>query len=261
MELILSYIQNYKETFIKENSERIRNLDNFIKRLKVQPKTFDGVRILINEKPYEYSISHKSGKIKRNSLCVYTNYHLNGILLFYSMLGSIAFLTEDFVLNCTLQRVFTLLLGDVKSAQELLIYLNDKSNNIDPLFFAEYLYYMHNVLLINRKNFIGITHNIVTNKYQKEYVSNDELIVNFINELSKIKVETKIIVCKLNSKFYDDINDDLISLTKVYLGNIISPVSMNIDQKDYYDTWYLLNDDKIRIKSNKVIFDDFLINV
>lgn len=261
MEVILNYINKYKEVFIKENTNKIRLLDNYIKKLKIPSSFFPGMRILLNEKPYEYSISRKTGKITRQSIGVFTKFHIGGILLFYSMLGSIGFITSNFTPTCTLQRILTLLCGDVKKGQELLIFLKDNTKEIPPIFFAEYLYYIHNVLLINRYNIDGVVYDQIKSRYKKKYTCNDNLISKFINELINEQVEVKIMVMNLGSTFYQDIETSLNSLTKIYVANVMSPLTVNVDYPSYYDTWYLLDDDKIKIKNNLVEFSDFLIGV
>lgn len=261
MEVILNYINKYKEIFIKENASKIKLIESMLKKLRITESSFKGIRILLNEKPYEFSISKKTGLIRRPSIGVFTDFHINGILLFYTMLGSIAFLTNNFTPTCSLQRVLTLLCGDVKKGQELLMFLNHNKDEITPLFFGEYLFYFHNVLLINRFNFVGVELNQLKNIYQKKYFNNDKFIIDFINELISYNIEAKIIVMNLSSSFYQENENLFTSLTKVFIGNIISPLTVNQDITSYYQTWYLLNDEMIKIHNNKLCFNDFLLNI
>ncbi|MBQ4665335.1 hypothetical protein [Aeromonas hydrophila] len=174
-----------------------------------------GIRFALSAKKYKSFFN-------RNGCTVYDNFDV------------VSFLVTNWIkIQDSLEMLFNLLTGDPVKSLKMLSYLREKSIPTEE--FSLYLYQSHKIILINRFNYPP--------KHKKRKSQRLHII-------SMIK--------SLNSQCHYLIVGDRPHLSISSIGNVIeigkiihpSGVVLNNYRKEYFRTWYQLNDNACKYKTS-----------
>ena len=179
-------------------------------------------------------------KINNNNIAVVIDDHIKKFFKkakceFYNNFDVVAFLVNDWIkIQDSLEMIFNLLTGNRYKSLQMLSYLRTKQ--IPAYQFACYLYSKHKIILINRYSFSN-----------GKRTSQLELIKTLIKKLSNVHI---LIVGDRACK----------SLSKIAtIGRVVhsSGLVLNKMPEDYYNTWYLLNDNCVRDRADNFSLGSF----
>ncbi|MFM5538440.1 hypothetical protein ACET8U_12245 [Aeromonas veronii] len=171
---------------------------------------------------FAFSAQKNKSFFNRNGCTVYDNFDV------------VSFLVTNWIkVQDSLEMLFNLLTGSPIKSLKMLSYLREK--NIPTKEFSLYLYQSHKIILINRFNY--------PHKHKKRK-----------SQLSHIKEMIK----GLNSQCHylmvgDRLHQSISSIKNVAeIGKIIHPSGVNLNnyRKDYFRTWYQLDDKACKYKTS-----------